>query len=612
MQKFKKFNCLILSFVLLLVSVFTVSQKVNAETIKIGVITEPGEKKTGVILRPDAGQTGRIITLSDRTVVNVYGTKNDTKGYVWYNVGYSDSNNTYSGYIREDMITVSEHTIDYAFKNQLTDFPQSYHNDLILLHSIYPNWTFKADKLNVTFAEAVALEEPYNRKQVYGKLSSDGIMENASWLSMDDGYYNWNSNTWPDSTNDGWYGASREVIAHYIDPRNFLNANDIYVYMVQTDDNKNSSNIDINNVLYGTFLLNGYNDPSDTAYNGSYTKVIFEASNQSGINPFVLGATIKQEQGVNGTSALISGARFTYQDEVYEGFYNFFNFGASGKTKQEVIRNGLLFAKEKGWNTRSQSIIEGAKRYRNRYIDVEQNTYFYKNFNFINLSNFPHQYAQNVQDSYTSAKTLRTAYSLSKDKALTFRIPVYKDNSLPEKKCSLPDVNTKKNNYYLNNITVEGLTPSFSRYNYEYALSIGGNTNIYIDLPSGASIVSNTTYDLKSGNNDNVKITVKSETGYTNDYNIKVYSVVPCTLSVKTSRDDSENNISQKYLFGDANLDGTIDSIDIAKVQMHILKIKPLSGNNFTYADANKDGTVDSIDLAKIQMHHLKIKTIKQ
>ena len=60
------------------------------------------------------------------------------------------------------------------------------------------------------------------------------------------------------------------------------------------------------------------------------------------VSPFHLAARVLQEQG-QGNSALISG---TYPG--YEGYYNFFNIGATGNTDQKVIESGLQYAKEHG------------------------------------------------------------------------------------------------------------------------------------------------------------------------------------------------------------------------------------------------------------------------
>ena len=103
----------------------------------------------------------------------------------------------------------------------------------------------------------------------------------------------------------------------------------------------------------------------------TYAQVIFQSGKSRGLSPFNQAARVIQVQGVNGTSAMISG---TYSG--YEGYYNHYNIGASGTTNAEVLKNGLTYAKNKGWNTRTKSLEGGAAFIGNGYIK----TVFHKLF----------------------------------------------------------------------------------------------------------------------------------------------------------------------------------------------------------------------------------------
>ncbi|MBR4073652.1 MAG: hypothetical protein IKK24_06890, partial [Clostridia bacterium] len=407
-------------------------------------------------------------------------------------------------------------------------------------------------------------------------------------------------------------------VAYYMDPRNFLDANTIYMFMKHTYDPAAQNEEGIKNIIKGTFLEKGYTDPKDKDYDGSYIKVIIEAAKQSGVSPYIIASTIRLEQGVNGTSDLISG-----KYSGYEGYYNFFNVNASGSA---VVVNGLKYAKKEGWNTRSKAIIEGAKWYAKQYINKGQNTYFYKDFNLVYAPYYQHQYAQSVYDARTSGYNVRTVYNTDYDAALTFRIPVYK--TMPSTVAEKPVKNSKLNNYYFTNISVSGLTPSFSMYNQEYDLAINGSTTINVKVPNKATYVSATSFKLTKGNNV-VKLTVKAETGYTNTYVINVNSSLIATLDIKVNGTSSGNNSSSsnsssssssnsstgsssgsssgssKYILGDTNGDKKVSIIDLANVQKHLLKKITLTGNNLSGADTNKDGKITIIDLANVQKHLL-------
>ncbi len=591
----KKLNCLILSFLIVIISVFTVSYKVNAEIIKVGIITEPGENKIGVVLRENPSRkANKLFTLSDGTTVNPTGvTAQDIDGsknnngtvYTWYQVQHTSLGVTYTGYIREDMISISEYNADPSFEQQLNAFPHSYREALIKLHAMYPNWNFVADNISISFNQAVAFEDVGSIKLIDGTK--------LSLRSMRRGCYDWNTNAWI-SYEDGWHGASTELIAYYMDPRNFLNANDIFMYMKQGYD-ANSQNLEgIKKILAGTFLDCAVSHTNDAFYNKTYAEVILEAGIQSGVNPYILASTILQEQGTNGATL---GKGTSYNGTTV---YNFFHWKATGKTDADIINNGAAYAFNNGWTTPSASIIGGAKMYGDKYVKAGQDTYFYKNYNIFPKVDVSHQYAQNVADSYSSAKKLYKMYSNDKDTKLTFRIPVY-NGDLPNQVSPYPPNNDSLNNYYFANLIGGNLTPAFDRFNTEYSMTVSADTNIFAEFPNGASLVSGSNYPLKQGDNI-VTLTVKAQTGLTKNFIINVHASADCTLTVTGNRDEATVNTVKK---GDTNGDGQISLSDLARVRLHLLNKLNFSQTELIGADTNGDGKVSLTDLAAIRLHLL-------
>ena len=475
---------------------------------------------------------------------------------------------------------------DEAFEKQLAAFPESYHSYLRELHKTYPNLKFYADNIDMTLDEAVLLE--------LGRKVTD--IKSLSWRSMDLGSYDWGSNKWVSMESGRWYYVSREVIRYYMDPRNFLSADYIYTFMQQNYDPSRQNEEGLKKIISGTFLEKGYSDPKDTAYGGSYVKVIMEAAKQSGVNPYILAATIIQEQGVNGGTGNISG---TYSG--YEGYYNFFNIQANG---ENPTVNGLARAKLEGWDTRSKSIIGGAKFCGNNYVSAGQNTYYYINYNIKEPDRIWHQYATAVHNAASSGNRVSKTYSDLKTAELDFLIPVYKN--MPSSVSAIPEKSDKLNNYYFNSISVSGLTPSFNMFTYSYDLKVSSDTAVKITFPSGASYAGADKYPLKQGNNT-VTVSVKSQTGYINSYVLSVSAEKECTLYIDSGSGTPE---IKNIICGDTNGDGKINGRDLANVQMHILGIKSLSGDGFTGGDTNNDGAINGRDLANVQMHILGIKLL--
>ena len=80
----------------------------------------------------------------------------------------------------------------------------------------------------------------------------------------------------------------------------------------------------LKNIISGTFLDRPYYDSQFPNGDGDYSQAIMKAASESMVSPYIIASKIIQEQGVDGTSALISGTH-----PVYTGYYNFFNVGAS-------------------------------------------------------------------------------------------------------------------------------------------------------------------------------------------------------------------------------------------------------------------------------------------
>lgn len=75
---------------------------------------------------------------------------------------------------------------------------------------------------------------------------------------------------------------------------------------------------------------------------------------------------------------------------------------------------------------------------------------------------------------------------------------------------------------------------------------------------------------------------------------------------------NNETKTFEIVLFGDINGDGTINNVDLLRVQKHIWKDTNLTGAFYKAADINKDGAITNVDLLKIQKHIWKDAIISQ
>ena len=590
MSKAIRFCSILLVFTILFGSIITkaATQTAYIDGTNVNLRAEPSTNSASL-----AVISGTMVPVTVLDSVSVSGWE-----HPWYKVSY----NGVEGYIYGNpewfVIPQPNPDANLSFEESLKKFPESYHSYLRQLHEIYPNWKFIADNLTMSFDEAV------NNEYLPG-LKWVELSQGVAWRSLYSNAYDWGTDSWG-IYESRWVYASREVVAYYMDPRNFLNPTYIYMFLKQSFDSATQNQEGLAQIINGTFLADSYTptDDFDAQYGGSYSAVIMAAAQASNINPYIIASKIIAEQGSNGTSGLISG---NYSEE-YKGYYNFFNWGAYG---ENPITAGLQRAKDEGWNSRAKAIIEGAKLLANGYINARQDTYYYMDFNLVKSPYYSHQYASAAYDAYNKAYNLSKTYASYTSAPLTFSIPVF--TSIPDTISTKAETGDNRyNNYYLTAMSVDGLSPTFNMYNQNYTLNVSGNTSVYVQTPSTASIVSGTQFSLVPGTNT-VKITVKAESGFTNDYTLTVIANAPCTLNITTDGSavvPPDNPSTPTYQLGDTNLDGKITILDLGNIQKHLLKKLTLSGTNLLAADTNGDGKITILDLGNVQKHLLKKLTL--
>ena len=446
-----------------------------------------------------------------------------------------------------------------------TTVPSVYKSYIAALKEIYPNATFEFDYIGEDFSDVVSNEEGLKKVQM---TTAD------SWKALLSSNYDWDTGEWT-SSEGGWTYASYEVIAYYMDPRNFLDED--YVFMFLEQSYSDSETLEgVQSILEDSFMY-------------EYSSYVLSAAQQTGVSAYVLAAILLSEQGTSETP-LTSG-----EYAGYEGYYNFFNVNATGSSTSDVIENGLEYAKEQGWDSVEESILGGAQFYANGYFSYGQDTYYYMYYNVINGSDsYWHQYATSVWAAYNSTYSVKDIYADLTEAEFTFRIPVY--DNMPDTAVSAPEKDSDLNNYYFLGLSASSgsLSPDFDMYTNSYTLSVSGDTTLTYSLPEGASYTGASSYSLSKGTNT-VSLSVESETGYTRTYAITVTASKACTLTVSSGETDT-------LVYGDANGDGKLSSADYVAVKNHILGTKRITDSDLlVLADANQDGNITSADYVWIK-----------
>lgn len=447
----------------------------------------------------------------------------DTSSGLWYGIGFYLNGDYYRGYVTSEYVTVdkrNDYKPDADFEEYLDSqgFPDSYKDGLRQLHAQYPNWVFVADHNGKDWSDVLENQNVIGRSLTYGSAKS-------SWKSVADGCYDWESGQYTQLDSGGWVQASSALVEYALDPRNFLNADNIFMFENLSFDSSLQDESGLESMVDGTFMENSSHDLRYDGRNYTYITGLLLAGQESGVSPYHLASRILQEQGNSGYGSSISGTQSGY----YWGYYNYYNIGAYASGGLTAVQNGLKYASRnddetlRPWNTRMKSIIGGAIYLGKSYINRGQNTLYYEKFDMTGRG---HQYMTNVLAPRSESVKSAQGYSDSNKNniAFIFRIPVYEN--MPENVCEIPTGDGSPNNR-LSDLYVDGysLTPTFSLYTTEYSLIVDYDTSsVYVGgstLDSSADVSGLGYHDLSVGSND-ITITVTAANGDDQDYTITV------------------------------------------------------------------------------------------
>lgn len=342
-------------------------------------------------------------------------------------------------------------------------FPESYAKRLAHLQFAYPSWHFLPLPVSDLKWDAILAKEqtPSWNLVVYADWAV------GKWNRLKEKNYTPYYAVEAKAYDSGaWYQASKEAIAYFMDPRNFLNAEDIFMFETLGYDAASQTLKAVEKTLAATFM-------AAKCYDGgkaTFASLVSEVGARHGISPVFLAGRLASEQGIGsvqafGTigdallsystnttgkvgSAVIWGKKYTKDGkatadilakgaEEYNGYYNFFNFRAYGLGIFEIKFNAYLEAKNADarylgpWTTQARAIEGGSIKIKERYIDTKRHTRYLQKFSVL-ASAGPYRWKQYMQNiaapliesrntfkSYKAARTINLPY--------VFLIPVYSE-----------------------------------------------------------------------------------------------------------------------------------------------------------------------------------------
>lgn len=329
-------------------------------------------------------------------------------------------------------------SIQVKAETPFEDFPETYRMGLQILQKDHPNWKFVPVQTGLDWNTAVLNEvytngdksKPLNRKSAIGKGSQDSFK-----------YKDANGNYSLLDNSGNWFLASEEGTGFYMNPVNYLDDRHIFAFEELSYNPESHTLEGVEGVIRNSWMNNRPLEDGSSG-NFNYSNVILQAGIDSGVSPYHLASRIIQEQGSNGTGALISGDVGQYSKYgVNYSVYNYYNINASGVTKDAIISSGLQYAVNQNWTNRFAAIQGGAIFIGKNYINRGQDTLYLQKFDVDNSdgSIYRHQYMQNIQAPYTESEGVYKAYLATGaiDGNFVFKIPVY--NNMPNEKPSVDE-----------------------------------------------------------------------------------------------------------------------------------------------------------------------------
>lgn len=456
-------------------------------------------------------------------------------------------------------------------------FPSSYQYKLLQLKKKHPNWKFERVNVNLSWNTVLKNELSKSVNTIQSDAPKGGNTNQysapLSYLSTSKSVYDIYTDKYKVVDSNNLYAVNQDVLAYYMDPRNFLTENQIFQFLsLKYESNQTLDGV--KKVLNNTFMSGDYTykknakeKKTDTKKNEkkkkkktktvkkNYPKTFLQAGKKYSINPYFLAVRSRQEVGGS-----VAGTATSGKCPGYSGYYNFFNIGANDTANGSAAKKGLAYAKSSGeygrpWNNQYKAIMGGANFLASAYISVGQNTFYFQKFSVVNSAyRYWHQYMSCITAISSEASNMHSAYSSMGiiNQPITFRIPVYLN--MPQSPANLPAKKGCHNNY-LKQLTIKigskrkTLISKKTLNKKTFSLTVNCDIKkINIGAKScckDANISGCRSYALTAGKTKKIRLKVKAENKLYRTYIINVTRLKEDTYEDMQPpiEDDSDENI---------------------------------------------------------------------
>ncbi len=546
----------------------------------INVRTGPGTGYSTLYFN-GTGSYSNIIRLHKGQYVRVIAVQRGSDGYDWYQIVFVYNGYTKVGYMRSDYVDYIGDDKDYRKYLDEQGFPASYQPYLRALHAASGGkWNFVAYKTGLDWTKSLENESTLGRALI-SKYYDTAQRSTAT------GAYDSSTGEWK-QFESGWYAASRETVAFYMDPRNYL-VDGTCVAFEKLSGGEGVTHEQIKKVLakcvwatdeiIDEFIKAGSKEELEKQKQTEIQRLRSEGNTSAadtlekvtvtGVSPIFLAVKARDEIG---TGATQNATGYPLSDG--KKYYNFFNVGAYG---DDPNYNGILYAQSKGWDTSYKALLGGAWFIFRNYIEDGQDTTFLQRFNFTPLYTYNYQYATDITYAYMSGGwNIYQAYVENglADSELTFSVPILENmpavTKLPTAKYEEEYVEPEPDPEPDPDPDPEPDPDPSVTYDYVNKLSLRLSDSYLSGFTLGTPVQSLTAQIKAINKNATVTVTAGGTT--------VAGSALVATGQVLTIQDAAGTYTYTCVVYGDANGDGRIAATDLLAVKKHILGTQTLSG----------------------------------
>ena len=553
---------------------------------EINVRTGPGTGYGTVLFNGS-----KSIRLYRGQYVRVIAVQRGSDGYDWYQIVFVYKGYTKVGYMRSDFVTYIGD--DRAYRKYLDEqgFPKSYQPYLRALYAASGGkWTFVAYKTGLDWKDALEMESTLGVSLIHRNYD-------PAQRSTAPGAYDSSTGEWR-QFEPGWYAASRETVAYYMDPRSYLTDGTCIAFELLSSNNaitRDQMKKVLGDCVWATDEL---------------IDEFIQAGKEANVSPIYLAVKARGEIGTGDTK---NATGYPLSDG--KKYYNFFNIGAYGGSDPNY--NGILYAQKEGWDTSYKALLGGAKFISESYIAKGQNTMFLQRFNFSKTNTFGHQYATDITYAYMGGWDTYGSYAENNMLGVNLIISVpilenmpavtklptarYEDEYVDPEPEPEPEPDPEPNPEP--NPNPEPDPGPSERYDYVNELNLRLSDSYLSGFTLGTPVKSLISQIESVNKNATVTVTDGGET--------VADSALVATGQVLTIQDAAGTYTYTCVVYGDINGDGHIGAADLLYVERHILGKLTLTGAAARAAMISSNH-IGAASLLRIERHILGTNSIMQ